>query len=208
MKKQYSIDEILRIVWKNIVVIIVFAIVGAVGLGGIAKMKKTTTYSAQRNIVISHNLNDSSVEYKNSQLKADLGMIPTYSELVNDQQIMKKAHKLLPKKIRKLYSASELKKIVSEDSKPNSLVITIRATASEPEAATSIVNVTAQAVKNELPKMQDGVGNIQLLSKAPKLSAESKTTPSIKKYAVLGFALGALVGMVIAFGVTTWKKII
>ena len=63
-------------------------------------------------------------------------------------------------------------------------------------------------MKDKLPEIDKRAGNVQLLAKSTINSVDSITKPSFKKYVAVGSALGILIGMVIAFSVTTWKKLI
>ena len=55
VENKYSLNDILTIIWKNIIVIISFSIIGGVMFGIYAKHRVNTTYIAERSILISHN---------------------------------------------------------------------------------------------------------------------------------------------------------
>ena len=73
-------------------------------------------------------------------------------------------------------------------------------TGSSAKDAAKIVNAAAEAVQKELPRLKAGAGTVTPLAKATADDVTSKTTPKAKKYAVVGAALGGLVGIVISFG--------
>lgn len=181
-------------------------LIGGLFAGLYAKHKKTTTYTAKANIFVGHNLNRT--DYKNSQVMADLNMVGSYKDMIDDPQVMSKAHSYLPKKIRHEYTTGDVADGVSVDSHPQSLVLTIKAKAKTAREATELVNVTSKAADQELPKMTPNVGEVKPLAKAKVKDAGSITTPSTKKYVVLGAALGILIGMLVSFAVTTWKKVL
>ena len=52
-----KISDAKKIIRKNIILILSFIIVGAVIGGSYAKLKKKTTFTAQTNIIVGHNLN-------------------------------------------------------------------------------------------------------------------------------------------------------
>lgn len=206
MEKQYKVSELTKLVWKNVFTIVVFMLIGALSAGLYAKHNKTVTYVARTNVLVGHNLNHTN--YKNSTVQADLNMVGTYKDLINDPQIMDQAHKNLPKKIRDQYSAKDIAGDVSVDAHPQSLVLSIKTRAGSPRVATEMVNATSKAIHQKLPKMSPNVGEVKPLAKARVRDAGSITTPSTKKYVVLGAAIGILVGMIVSFAVTTWKKIL
>lgn len=206
MKKQYKVNEITKLVWKNALTIIIFMIIGALSAGLYAKHKRTTIYMARTNVLVGHNLNHTN--YKNSTVQADLNMVGSYKDMIRDPQVMNQAYKNLPKKMRHRYSAKDVADDVDVSAQPQSLVLSIKARASSPKVVTEMVNATSKAVQKELPKMSPNVGEVKPLARAHVKDADSITTPSTKKYVVLGAALGILVGMMVSFAVTTWKKVL
>ena len=206
MSKSYSIDDISKIILKNIILILVLVVLGMGCLGFYAKHKQTTTYTASREILIGHNLD--TVSYKNSQAMADMSMMQTYSELVQDRLVLSKARKELPKKLQKRYSVSDLESAVDAKPRAGEIILDIYAKVGSAKDAALIVNAVTDATKQELPKIKAGIGQIEPLSKAYASDVKSQTSPSAKKYAILGFALGALAGMVIAFVRTTFKHLV
>ena len=138
---------------------------------------------------------------------AEKGMMKTYEEIVNNQETMKKAQKYLPKKIKKQYSADQLGAVVNVDSNPDSLILNINAKTSEAKNSVEIANAVAKASTKQLPQYSPNRIKVRVVNRANNDNIHSVTTPSIKKYAVLGAALGLLIGMIISFSVSTWKNI-
>ena len=71
-----------------------------------------------------------------------------------------------------------------------------------------LVNNTVQAAKKELPKIQPGLGRIYAYSKATKEDVRIQKHSSVKKYTLVGAALGILAGMIIAFLISTKKYLL
>ena len=208
MTDTISIKEIIKIMLKNLWIVLLCAIVAGGALGLVAKSKQSTDFISERDLTIGHNLQSQSNINPNSQLNADLNMIPTYADLVKDKSILKSAHSKLPKKIKKQYTTTQLKSAIDVSTKPDSLVIELKAKTSSSKSSVAIVNAVATAVKDEMPELQADSGEVTLLAKATSAEVTTVTHPSIKKYAVLGFALGALLGIIIAFTRVTWKKFV
>lgn len=204
--KNYSMQDLSKIIVKNLLVIIIFTILGGGAFGLLAKHKRSTTYTAERSVVVSHNF--SNANKKNDVVNADLSMTSTYSDMINGREVTNKAYKLLSKKMRKEYTRNQIAASINSETHPESLVISIKAHGNSAKDAVAIVNATTDAAKLEIPKMQPGAGNVHVYPKATESSVVSKTTPSTKKYVVIGSALGLLFGMIIAFAVDTWKKLI
>lgn len=125
----YSFSELVKKVWKSLVVIIIFALIGGIGMGILAKKHQTTTYTAETSVIISHNLEENRhiKDAQDSMVNADMNMMPTYESIAKNTATADEAHKLLPKKIKKNYSVSDVDNAITAQTKPQSLVMNIRA---------------------------------------------------------------------------------
>lgn len=209
--KNYSIKELTAMFWKSIILIIVLAVIGGGCFGLLAKKKQHTTYTASRNIFITHTLEQfASKNSENSQesvVTSDQDMMESYKDIIEDPQITNAARKTLSKKMQNEISAKEFNRSISAKSRPQSLVLNIKAESSSAEKAVKMVNATAITFKKQLPKIQPGTGKVVVLAKANKQDAISNTTPHAKKYAAVGVALGGLVGLIISFTTITLHDI-
>lgn len=207
--KNYSIKDLITLFWKSFLIILALAAIGGAAMGYVGHVKKHTTYNATRNILITHNLSETTTnstrEY--SVVNQDQDMMTTYKEIVNDDEILSIARKKLPKNIRKNYTVGMLEKIIIAKNKPQSLVLTIEAKTASKRDSVQIINAVAQAFKQELPSIQPGVGDIRLLSKATTINVTSDTRPHVKKYIAIGIALGGLVGLIISFLSISFKDL-
>lgn len=209
--KNYSIKELTSMFWKSILLIVIMALIGGAFLGLVAKKKQHTTYTATRNVLISHNLNQYSREdsnnIQNSMVVNEQGMMESYKEIAEDRQITDTARKMLPAKMKKQMSAQKFNDAITADTNQQSLVLKLSATSDSSTKSVKMVNVTAEALEKQLPKIQPGVGEVVPLARATKTSVNSKTTPHAKKYAAVGVALGGLVGIIISFTGITLKDL-
>ena len=159
-------------------------------------------YTAERSLIISHGKND------DKQVKTDLMMVPTYADIVEGKQVADQAYKNLPKKDQHKYSKKEFEEDITAESESNSLVISVKATSTSPIESLKLVNNTVQAAKKELPKIQPGLGRVYAYSKATKEDVKVQKHSSVKKYTLVGVALGILAGMIIAFLISTKKYLL
>lgn len=208
--KKYTLKKLTKTYGKGFLVVVVFAIIGALVMGGLAKKKKTTTYTATRQIVIAHNISranrESNNNNNNSIVNDDSNMMPTYKDIAENGVIANKARTYLSHSMKKKYSADDIEDAMSAKVSPQSLVMDLKAKTSSDKASVKIVNATARAMKAELPRLQPGSGRVTLLEKATTKGVNSESSPSIKKHAVVGLALGALLGLIIDFVVVTIKN--
>lgn len=200
--KKYSLNDLIKIIWKNIIVIIVFAVIGGSGFFILAKHKQSTTYTAERSMMISHSLDS---KRAHSQVSADLAMIPTYEDLIKSCQVTESTWKALPKSIRKETSPKSISDNIDTNNRPESLVITVKATTKDANQSLAIANTTVEVAKKELPKMQKELGTVHVYTKANRKSVTSQTHGSVKKYTLVGVALGIVAGMLVSFTITTLR---
>lgn len=196
-------------IWKSLIIVIALALIGG-GLMGIrAKRHQTTTYTAKTNIVISHDLNNirKTSDGQDNVVNADLNMMPTYEEIAKNVTISKYARQYLSPKMKKEYSLSDINSSIDAKTHPQSLVLTLEATTKSKKDSVTIANASAKAFVKELPKVQPGVGNVKVLSRAVMSDTSSKTSPSIKKHSAVGIALGGLIGLIISFVFITSKEL-
>lgn len=201
----YSLKNIYQVVIKNLVIILAFAVICGGGMAIQAKMHRTTTYTAERSIYFE---SDYSGNAANEKLMADINLIKTYNQMIESDNVASVARKKLPKKLQHKYSVSDIAGMVSASQVQMSLVSTIHVKADSAKDSTLIVNAVANAAKEELPQMASSISEVRLFSAAKVSEATSKTTPSLKKRALLGVAIGLLIGMLVSFSITTWKKLI
>lgn len=202
--KNFSIKGLTKVIINNVLLIIICAIIFGGLFGLFAHHKESTTYNASRAIMVTHNFNRS--KEKSSAVEADQHLIPTYQDILTDNTISKAAKKNLPKKIRTKYTVNQINHAVSSSAKGDSLIIVVHAKTDNEKDSIALVNAVTKAFKTELPKIDAQAGKVHLLSKATEDSVVSNTSPSVKKYAILGIGLGILLGMVLSVLLTTWKN--
>lgn len=205
MKKTYSLQDVLNIIKNNIILIACFTIL----FGGLAflyaKHKSSTDYSAERLMMIEHHINYN--KRADSQMNANLSMIPTYEELIESSNVTDKAYKELPKKMRKDIGKTDFNNSIETKNRPGTLIVKVKATANDPKEATQSVNQVVQTAKTELPKLQKDADKITVYQKASVKDAVAHTHNSVKKYTIAGLALGFIFGMIFSFIKTSWKDV-
>lgn len=201
--KEYTVKELTQMFAKSIILILALAVIFGGTFGFLAKHRQSTTYTAHRSVLVSHNYQAAPTQNndQNAQVMADQNLMPTYEELSQGRTVAKETRSLLPKKLQKKYTTDDLDSMIHAKSHQQSLILEMKVeTGSSAKDAAKIVNAAAEAVQKELPRLKAGAGTVTPLAKATADDVTSKTTPKAKKYAVVGAALGGLVGIVISFG--------
>lgn len=205
MNSKLTLKNISKVVIRNLISIVLITIIGGV-LGGVyAHHKKHTTYEASRYLIVEH---DYTGENANQQAMADLSMTRTYAKIIESSNVAEKTHQALPTKLKKHYSSSQLQSMINAIPVDQSLVIKVMVVSDNAKDSVKLVNTATQQAAKEIKIMTPSAGTVKLFSKARVADTTSRTTPSTKKYALLGAAVGLLIGMVVAFSITTWKHLI
>ena len=207
----YSVKKLIQVFWKAILFVAVLAILGGGIMGVLAKKKQVTTNTSHQDILISHTINQSSSsndgnDATNSLVMADMNMMPTYESVASSSEIAEIAHKRLPKNLKKKYSIKDIQSDVDAKSHQQSLILSINAKTKSASDSVKIAQSVAEAMKERLGKIQPGAGTVTILSRSSVADATSKTTPSAKKYAAAGIALGGLVGLIIVVTIISIKE--
>lgn len=206
--KEYQLKDVKASFVKAAVFTVIMALLGGAGMFVVAKHKQHISYTAERFVVISHPITTQTATSASPITNTDQQMMLTYEEVANDPMVAKAARKHLTKSQRKEYSADQISQDLDAKAKPQSLALRLKVTTNSPKNAAALVNAAAEGLKETLPKIQPGAGNVKLLAKATEDNVELNKSTNVKKYAAAGLALGGLVGIVISFVVITWRRVL
>lgn len=200
-----SFKGISKIVWHNIIVIVLATLLFGLAGGLYAKHKQHTDYISTRNVMTSSSYKGAAAD---AEVQANINLGDTYAKIIESKDVAQVAHRNLPKKLRKEYSAEQISSMVKARPVVQTTIVKVSVSAESAKASSKIVNAVTDAAVKQIPKKVPSAGKISLFAKATADDAQSITTPSAKKFTLIGAAVGFLLGMVIAFSVTTWTKLI
>lgn len=203
--KKISLKNISKVVWHNITIIVISTLIFGLAGGLYAKHKRHTDYVSTRTMMTGRSYRGSAA---NEEVQADINMGKTYAEIVESDNVAQAAHRKLPKNIRKQYSTDQISSMVKAHPIMQTTMVKVSVKAGTAKASSSIVNSVTEEAAKQIPKRVPTAGGISLFAKEKAADAQSITSPSIKKYALIGAAVGFLLGMVVSFSITTWTKII
>lgn len=203
--KSVSMNDISKIIWKNILAIIISTLVFGVGGALYAKHQKHTDYESVRSMMTGRSYNGASA---NEEVQADISLGETYAKIIESNDVAKSAHKILPKALRKEYSTQQISSAINANPVTQTTIINVSAKTSSAKDSAAIVNAVTTAAAEKIPQKVPSAGKVSLFSKATADEAQSKTSPSTKKLTLIGAAVGFLVGIIVSFSVTTWTKLI
>ncbi len=200
-KGNFSMNNISKIVWKNIFIIIIATVVFGVVGNLYAKHKQHTTYESVRNIMTSQSYDGADA---NEELQADINLGNTYAEIVESKDTASASRKYLSKNLRKEYNSEQISSMVNAEPIAQTTIVKVTAKADNAHDSAAIVNAVTEAAASKIPQKVTSVSKISLFSKAVADEAKSNTSPSIKKITLLGAAVGFLLGLILSFSITTW----
>lgn len=200
-----SLKNISKIIWKNILVIVITTLLLGIAGAMYAKHKQHTDYISSRNIMTSSSYRGAAA---NEEVQANINLGDTYAKIVESKDVAQVAHRNLPKSIKKEYSVAQISSMVKAHPVMQTTIVKVTVKAENAKASSKIVNAVTAAAEQQIPKKVPSARKISLFAKATADDAQSITIPSIKKFTLIGAAVGFLLGMVIAFSVTTWTKLI
>ncbi|MDM8221704.1 YveK family protein [Limosilactobacillus vaginalis] len=200
-----SLKNISKIIWHNIIVIVIATLLFGLAGGLYARHKRHTEFTSTRNLMTSSSYRGASA---NEEVQANINLGDTYAKIVESKDVAQAARKNLPKNIRKEYKVEQISSMVKAHPVPQTTIVKVSVKADTAKTSSKIVNTVTDAAAKEIPKKVPSAGEISLFAKETAADAQSSTTPSTKKFILIGAAVGFLLGMVVAFSVTTWTKLI
>ena len=136
---EIDLSQLFYILWKNVLWIILAAVICADIGYGIATFAKTPIYTASADMLVNNKQNASSSENANTVTSSDL---TASSSLVTTYSIILKSHTVLEKVIRTLgldYSYAELSNMISVSTVDNTQVMRVTVKNEDPQIAMDIV---------------------------------------------------------------------
>ena len=160
--KKISMNNISKIIWKNIVIIFVMTILFGLCGALYAKHKQHTTYESVRNIMTGRSYNGS---VANEELQADINLGKTYAKIVESKDVASAARNKLSKKLRKQYSTDQISSMIDAEPLMQTTIIKVSAKADNPHSSSKIVNAVTEAAAKKIPQKVSSAGKVSLFQK-------------------------------------------
>lgn len=187
--------DLLRILFKNIILILISAVIFCGLAVFYAKHKASTQpYVARTSVVIYDPSNSKYDQY--GVYNKELNRMKTYKSIAKNDVVLETVKSDLKKNYHLSLSVSDIKSAVTMKDSDQTTVLQIKAKSNKKRNAKVIANASAQAVKEDLNKYINA-GNIKPLAPAT-LDSVQKDGVSLKKYSVVGLAFGFILGIAIA----------
>lgn len=191
-----SLQEIFGVLKKRMVLILLSAIL-FLGLAAVyTYIIVTPKYSSSAQLIVKLPANDGSSVNVND-VNANLLMINTYKDVILEGSIVRdEALSRLVETDQFKGTTEDIKNMISVNQAPNSQMFTIKATSSDAYQAVSIANMVATVFQEKAKEIID-VDKVTII--APATLNTRPVSPNNKLNLAIGFVLGIMVGLGLAF---------
>ena len=188
-----DLSQILRALKDNVWKIILWAISGLLVALLAVTFFVTPKYSATIELLVNQKSDNQATQYANQQ--ADLQAIYTYQDILKKSVILAPVLKEVKKTDNYKGSIGSLQDAITISNTTNSQVVTVTVEDTNAYTAADIANTIGQVFTKKIKKMMS-VDNVTIVTHAK--ANTNPTSPNKKLFALVGLALGALIGMALA----------
>ena len=189
-----DLSSLMSTLKKNMVSIIVWAILGLVVSLGSVFLFIEPKYSSNVDILVNQKADNAQVQYAAQQ--ADLQVINTYKDVLVKPIILTPVLKEVKRTDNYQGNLGTLEKSIKVSNQTNSQVITVTVTDKNAYVAADIANTIGKVFTKKVKKMMQ-VDNVTIVSSA-KVNTKP-VSPSKKLFTLAGLVVGLIIGITIAF---------
>ncbi|HCA05374.1 MAG TPA: hypothetical protein DEO32_05705 [Ruminococcaceae bacterium] len=190
---EFSFKDMLGIIKKNIILVLVVAIIAGAGAYLATSLLIEPTYNSTVKLYVNTQNNaKTSYDELNSHNYAQK-MVATYIEVLNSNHFYSKVAKELPDK----YSASYLKKNVTFSEVDDTEVFTATVTCNDPIDAKTIADAVAKVAPQTIKEQFENNASLKIVDEAQLPKAP--TSPNPMRNAIIAFVAGILITLIIVF---------
>ena len=190
MEETISLQELVKIIRKRLLLIIILTFISVGISAGISYYVLTPVYQAQTQILVNQN-NNSNEAYSWESTQMDLRLINTYNGIIISPVVLNPVIAKLELDV----TPEMLTNQISVSNESDSKIVYINVMDSNPLQAVKISNTVAEVFKEKIPELMS-VDNVNIISEA-KLS--ENPTP-LKPNKILNIAIGAVIGLMLGMG--------
>lgn len=194
-REYYTIDilHVLHSLWKRMWIIVLSGIlVGAIGFS-IATFLITPTYSSYIKLYVSNSsiqIGNSNFSISSSELTAAQSLVKTYGDILDSRSTLTR----IIKKAKLSYNWKELSGMISCVPSNDTEVMRVTVISEDPNEASLIANTIAEVLPKRISEIIDGASVGVVDTAIPDFQ---KVGPSVTKYTLVGFVLGAFLSAII-----------
>lgn len=188
-----DLNRLMSTLEKNIVSIILWAILGLVVSLGSVFLLIEPKYSSSIDILVNQKASNEQVQYTTQQ--ADLQAINTYKDVLTKPIILAPVLKEVKRIDNYQGNLGTLEKSIKVSNQTNSQVVTVTVINKNAYVAADIANTIGKVFTKKVKKMMQ-VDNVTIVSNA-KVNTKP-VSPNKKLYALIGLIIGLIIGIAIS----------
>jgi capsular polysaccharide biosynthesis protein len=194
MEETISIQEMLQILKKRIAMILVLMVVGGAVAAVSTMLFITPKYGASASLVVQSGSEADGMQ--TNEINSNILMINTYKDLIKSNLVLDTVSKELQEEKGISYSIGQLKSTITVNQSQNSQMFSIDVQTDNAEKAAVVANTTAEVFKDTAGQVLK-VDKVTVVS--PAVVNEGKVSPNDKLNLAIGLAIGAMLGVGLAF---------
>ncbi|GEL13700.1 exopolysaccharide biosynthesis protein [Lapidilactobacillus concavus DSM 17758] len=195
MDQTISIESILKILRKHLRLIIASTIACLLVSAVATYAFMTPKYQAGVDILVNRK-QENNINNQLSDQQADVQMINTYKDIITKSVTLTPVRKEVREQLGYDISTSELQGMISVTNQQNSQVFTINVTDTDAARSATIANIIAKTFQKKVKQILS-INNVTIIASATK--PKSAVSPRKKLNLMIGFVLGLLIGVGLAF---------
>lgn len=196
-REYYTIDllHVAKNIWHRAWMILITGIVTAVIGFSISSFAIAPKYSSSIMLYVNNSsvsIGSSSFSISSSEISAAQSLVKTYIVILENRTTLEE----VIEKSKVDYTYKELSDMIEANSVNETEVMQVTVTSEDPYEASEIANVIAEVLPKRISEIIEGSSMEVVDAGVPNLQ---KISPSISKYTILGFLIGAFIAVILVF---------
>jgi capsular polysaccharide biosynthesis protein len=202
MKSEMTIEQIFRVLWKRLPLIVLLACLGGVLSGVYSWQYLSNVYQTNSMVMVSSTKN-STISTVSTDQQLDASDYYLNLQLVNSYSVLCKTNRVLDQVISELglpMTAAQLSSMISVTSVKDTEIINIYVTGGDPALTQSICNTLTTVFQKEVISIMK-MDNVQVIDTAslPTYPISPNRERNVLIGVLLGIVLGAVLGLALEF---------
>lgn len=175
MNNNSDLTRIFEVIRRHLVLLVVICLVGVIAGLSVSHFFIPPKYTSTTTLLVNDTKSvDGQKEMEKANLSVNVNLIKTYSDLIVSNKVLSQASD----NIDNHPSVSELKKMVSVTSQPESEIFSISVKSKDADLATDAANEIGASFKKQLPKIMS-VNNVSTVDSASSSNSSKQTYNNI-----------------------------